>query len=196
MTADELQRLASILRWVGLIVTAIGIVITFGSHYIADKLLVVQNVDKIQAQERLRTTEAELKQTKIKTAELAKSLAPRTLTTDQRERFIRFLSKAVKGPVTLEHSGQAVETIRFSEEIRSLLIASGYTIAAYNMPLGYVFKEAPEPWCITFIAITGKYPAYADQLVFAFKEIGIEVLFGNGAGICNPGEVKIYVGTK
>jgi len=196
MGADELQRLASIFRWIGLIVTALGVVLTFGSYYIADKLHVVQRAETVQAQERLKTTEAELEQTKLKTAELAKRLAPRTLTNEQRQRFIGFLSKTVKGPVVVEHSGQAVETIKFTEEIRSLLVAAGFTISAYNMPLGYVFKEAPEPWFITIIAITGKSPAYTDQLVLAFKEMGIDVLLGNGAGITNPGEVKVYVGAK
>jgi hypothetical protein len=196
MGADELQRLASILRWVGLIVTALGVVLTFGSHYIADKLHVVQSAEKVQAQERLKVTEAELEQTKLKTAELAKQLAPRTLTNEQRQRFIGFLSKTIKGPVVVEHSGQAVETIKFTEEIRSLLVDAGFTISAYNMPLGYVFKEAPEPWFITIIAITGKSPAYTEQLILAFKEIDINVLLGNGAGIANSGEVKVYVGAK
>ena len=72
MGADELQRLASILRWVGLFVTALGVALTFGSHFIADRLFVAQRADKIQAQERLKITEAELEQTKLKTAELAK----------------------------------------------------------------------------------------------------------------------------
>lgn len=196
MTADDLQRLASILRWVGLAVTAVGVVLTFGSHYIADKLFVIQNIEKNQAQDRLKATETELEQTKLKTAELAKRLAPRTLTIKQRERFIKFLRKTTKGPVTVEHSGQAVETIKFAEEIRSLLMDAGFTISAFNMPLGYVFKEAPEPWFITVIATAGTYPAYTEQIILAFKEIGIAVLLGNGAGIAKTDEVKVYVGAK
>lgn len=158
MTADELQRLASMLRWVGLAVTALGVAITFGSHYIADRILVVQRADKVKAQERLKTTEAELEQTRAKTSELEKRLAPRTLTVDQRARFVKFLSKTAKGPLTLEHSGQAAETVKFSEEVRSLLVESGFTITAYNMPLGYVFKEAPSPWFISIIANTTGNP--------------------------------------
>ena len=196
MGTDELQRLASILRWVGLIVTGVGLLITFGSHYIADKLFVAQRDDKILAQDRLKVTETELEQTKVKTAELIKRLASRTLTSEQRQRFIGFLKKTTKGPVVVEHSGQAVETIKFTEEVHSLLMDAGFTISAYNMPLGYVFKEAPEPWFITIIAIDGKSPAYTEQLILAFKEIGIDVLLGNGAGIANPGEVKVYVGAK
>lgn len=196
MSADELQRLASILRWVGLIVTFVGVAITFGSHLVADRLHVVQSTDKTKAQERLLATESELEHTKVKTADLERRLAPRALTPDQRERFTKFLSKTPKGPVTVEHSGQAVETVKFSEEIRSLLIDAGFTIAAYNMPLGYVFKEAPGPWFITVIANASGNPPYTEQLVLAFKEIGIEVLLGNGAGISGPGEVKVYVGAK
>ncbi|MBI5019938.1 MAG: hypothetical protein HZB59_00725 [Ignavibacteriales bacterium] len=196
MTVDELQHWASVLRWVGLSVTAVGLLITFGSYYVADKLLVVQRADKLKAQERLNATEAELKQTKIKTAELEHRLAPRTLTTEQRERFIKFLSKTTKGPVALEHSGQAAETIKFTEEIRSLLVSAGFTISAYNMPLGYVFKEAPDPWFITVIVGSGQHPAYADQLLLAFKDIGINALAGDGTNIANPGEVKVFVGAK
>ncbi|MFM9968697.1 MAG: hypothetical protein ACKVQK_09900 [Burkholderiales bacterium] len=196
MTADDLQRLASILRWVGLMVTAVGVFITFGSHYVADKLLNVQAAEKLKAKERLQVTEVELEATKLKTAELAKRLAPRTLTPDQHQKFIMLLSKSTKGPVTIEHSGQGVETVKFSEEIRALLEEAGFTIGAYNMALSYVFKEAPEPWFITVIAITGKYPAYGDQIILAFREIGIDVLLGNGEGIANPGEFKIYVGAK
>ena len=122
MTADELQRLARILRWVGLVVTAVGVLITFGSHYIADKLLVVQRNDKIQAQERLKATEVELEQTKIKTVDLERRLAPRTLTPKQRERFVKFLSKTTKGPVTVEHSGKPSKPLSSPKKsTRSLL---------------------------------------------------------------------------
>lgn len=196
MGADELQRLASILRWVGFIVTAIGLAITFGSYFVADRLYDVETVNKTEAKTRLKATEAELQQTRVKTVELEKRLAPRTITTEQRERFIKFLIKTAKGPVVLEHSGQTVETVKFTDEIRSLLVAAGFTISAYNMPLGYVFKEAPEPWFITVIAIAGKHPTYTEALILAFKEIGVDVLHGNGEGISSPGEVKVYVGAK
>ena len=196
MTTDELQRWASILRWVGLAVTALGVALTFGSHYIADKLLALQRSEKALAQERLKTADDELRQTKIKTAELEQRLAPRTLTGDQKTRFVQFLSKTSKGPIVLEHSGQAVETVSFSEQIRSLLADAGFTIAAYNMPLGYVFKEAPAPWFVTVIANVVGNPPYTEPLVQALKEIGIDALLGNGAGISSPGELKVYVGAK
>jgi F0F1-type ATP synthase membrane subunit b/b' len=88
MTADELQNWARLLRWVGLAVTAIGLALTFASHVVADRLLVVQRNDKIEAQERLKQTEAELRDAKTKAAkaletatELDKRQAPRTIPT-------------------------------------------------------------------------------------------------------------------
>ena len=68
MSAEDLQYWASILRWGGLAITAIGLVITFGSHLIADKLIVVQRTDNAKAQERLKLTESELEVTKAKTS--------------------------------------------------------------------------------------------------------------------------------
>lgn len=75
MNADELQRWASILRWVGLSVTAIGILITFGSHYVADKLLVVQRADKIKAQERQKISDEQLAAANAKAEEASKLAA-------------------------------------------------------------------------------------------------------------------------
>jgi len=60
MTVEDLQRWASILRWTGLAITVVGILITFVSHRIADKLIRVQRLDKQKAQEQTRKSEAEL----------------------------------------------------------------------------------------------------------------------------------------
>jgi hypothetical protein len=70
MTADELQNWAGIFRGVGLSITGIGLVITFGSHLIADKLSTLQRADKLKAENRLKLSETELKATKEKTDEL------------------------------------------------------------------------------------------------------------------------------
>jgi hypothetical protein len=195
MTADELQRWASILRWVGLSVTVIGLLITFGSHLIADRLLVVQRGEKTAAEERLKMSEKELEATKAKTSELAERLAPRKLTIEQRERFVEYLKTSPKGPVGVAHSGQAVETINFAEEIRSLLEGAGFTISSYENPLGYIIK-APAPYFMAVIVGTGERPPYAESLLRAFHEIAIEALPTDGSAIAAPGEVKVYVGAK
>lgn len=196
MTADELQHLASYLRWGGGAITVLGIALTFGSNFVADKLVRVQRADKLHAQEQLKETKAELEQTKVKTAELELRLAPRTLTAERREQFIKYLKTFPKGPVALEHSGQTIETIKFTEEIRSLLEAAGFTISHYEMPLGYIIKEAPAPWFMSIVVGAGEHPSYAEQLMLAFREIGIEAIGTDGKDIAKPGQVKVYVGAK
>ena len=171
MTADELQRWASILRWVGLSVTAIGLAITFGSHFIADKLLVAQRVDKAKAQERLKLSEAELEATKAKTAELAFRLAPRILSAEQRANFVKSLSQAPKGLVGIAHIGLLVETVNFSTELRKLLEDAGFTISSYENPLGYVITAAPPPWLVAIIVGTGETPPHVAPLLRALSAI-------------------------
>lgn len=196
MTADELQRWASILRWVGLSVTAVGVLITFGSHYIADKLLVVQRTEKTQAQERLKASEAELQATKAKTAELAHKLAPRQLTAEQCTTFIAALAKTPKGPVGIVYVSPQPESTGFVEQIRSLLTDAGFTIPAKSeYSLGYTIA-APAPWFIAVIAVAGQEPPYALPIRQAFKEIGIDAIGTDGRDIAQPGEFKIYIGSK
>jgi hypothetical protein len=90
MTTEELQNWARLLRWIGLGVTAIGLLITFASHVVADKLLVVQRNDKLQAQERLKQSEADLRAAQQQAAqalhtatEIEKQQSPRVISNDQ-----------------------------------------------------------------------------------------------------------------
>ncbi len=50
-------------------------------------------------------------------------------------------------------------------------MGADFTISADSMPLGYAFKEAPVPWFITIIAVTGK--SYAKPLILAFKKLAL-----------------------
>jgi hypothetical protein len=75
MTADELQSWSRLLRWIGLgVTTPIGLLITFASHVVADKLLVVHRNDKLQAQERLKQSEADLRAAKREAAQPPRNL--------------------------------------------------------------------------------------------------------------------------
>ncbi|WP_265595211.1 hypothetical protein [Verrucomicrobium sp. BvORR106] len=108
MTADELQRWASILRWVGLSVTTIGIIITFGSHYVADKLLVVQRADKAKAQERQKFAEDQISAAHTQAEEANKLVAaleargqPRTVTPEQNQALRAAMRKGFSGGLTV-----------------------------------------------------------------------------------------------
>ena len=196
MNADQLQRWASILRWVGLSVTAIGLLITFGSHYIADKLHVVQRADKASAQERLKQSEAELQTTKARTAELEKKLAPRQLSPEQRKHFIAALAGSPRGPIAVVYSNPQPETINFATEIRSLLIEAGFQVAA---PPEHTFAftiDPPAPWFISLVAVRGTEPPYAEPLYRAWRTIGVENGYTDGIQFAKPGELKIYIESK
>jgi hypothetical protein len=196
MSADDLQRWASILRWVGLSVTVVGLLITFGSHYIADKLLVVQRGEKAQAQARLQASEAELQATKKKTAELEQKLAPRQLSPDQRTEFIAALANAPRGPVTIAYVSPQAESTAFVQQVRSLIVDAGFTVSAPSeYALGYTIA-APPPWFVAIIAVPGQQPPYASAIQEAFKHIGIEAIGTDGSHIAKPGELKIYIGGR
>jgi len=195
-TADDLQWWASLLRWVGFGITVFGVLITCGSHYIADKLIVVQRADKAAAQERLKTSEAELQSTKAKTAELEKKLAPRQLTPEQRKHFIAALADAPKGPITVVYSNPQPETISFAAQIRSMFIDAGFDVPTTpEYTLAFTI-DPPAPWFISLVAVRGTEPPYAQPIHRARQAIEVENGFTDGPQFAKPGEFKIYVGSK
>ena len=156
MTADELQNWARLLRWVGLAVTAIGLVLTFASHVVADRLLVVQRNDKIEAQERLKQTEAELRDAKTKAAkaletatELDKRQAPRTIPTAAGLEMVANLKifSGQKYTAVIASTGGDVQPLWSS--IDQLLTQAGWTrvepagLAVGNPPAGVLIAPSP-----------------------------------------------------
>lgn len=136
MTNDELQRWASILRWVGFSVTAIGILITFGSHYIADRLIVVQRIDKAKAQERQKFAEDQItaantqaEEAKKLAAALAAKQADWELSGNQREKLIAALRTAPKGKVEIEYIlSEAERAVKFAKLLETLFRETGYEL--------------------------------------------------------------------
>lgn len=63
------------------------------------------------------------------TLELEQRTAARRITADQRGRFIHFLEKAPKGPVTMKFAAGNSESHGFALQLRSLLRDAGYTVA-------------------------------------------------------------------
>lgn len=68
-------------------------------------------------------------------------------------------------------------------------MAAGFTISSDEMPLGHTIP-APAYRHIGIIVGVGNYPAYAERLHLAFKEIGIEVIGVDGKDIAQPGQVR------
>ncbi len=58
MTRDELQRCAGTIRWVGLAVTFVGVLITGAGYYVADLLASAQKQEKGEAHARLQRAQS------------------------------------------------------------------------------------------------------------------------------------------
>lgn len=196
MTADELQRLASILRWVGLSVTALGLLITFGSHYIADKLLVVQRDEKAKTVQRLQASEAELEVTKAKTAELASKLSPRTLTDEQKKAFLAFVINTPKGKVSFKCIGNSKEAFDYTTAIKDLLTTARFDVAA-SIPM-FISTGFRATGISMSIRSAERQPAHAGDIQKGFESIGVPMPCSVDADDQSLSEdmVVIYVGAK
>lgn len=168
MSADDLQRWASVVRWVGLSVTAIGVLITFGSHYIADKLLVLQRAEKAVAQERLKVSAAELQATKQKTAELADRAAFRSISQAQRTAFLAAAADQPKGALTVISLAGQAEATQYAHALADLISAAGYEVTMGSMmPMGSVTGAG------LTVKLSESYPPHTDGLLAAFEAAGI-----------------------
>lgn len=197
MSTEDLQRWASILRWGGFGITAIGLMITFASYYVADKLHVTQQVEKARAAARLADSENDLKNTKEKTAELQKLLAARQLSEEQRAQFVRDLADSPKGEIILVHVTVMPETVQFLEQVRSLVTSAGFTTPAKpEYAIGYTILTQP-PWHMALILGDGEQPPYATHIKNALIALGIQpsIVVGNSE-VSSAGQFKIYIGSK
>ncbi|MFN0080867.1 MAG: hypothetical protein ACKVY0_30735 [Prosthecobacter sp.] len=174
MTSDDLQRYASLLRWVGLGVTVFGILLTGASHYVADKLLVVNKSEKIKSQERLKASEIELSETKAKASEiearLKKITTPRVLTSEQIKGLKEFLQAAPKGKVTMTFLSVEPDAQKYSEQIGLVLRESGFDVVApQKLWLQLAFDDL-------FIGVRSlkDAPPYVVAIQKAFQSIGLK----------------------
>ena len=199
MTADELQRWASILRWVGLSFTAIGVLITFGSHLVADKMLVVQRADKAAAQERIKTSEAELQVTKAKTAELEQKLAPRQITDEQRTKFIQLTKDASKGEIPIFRGDAGIETANYIGQIRAMLDTSGYSVSSRGIVpiIGLSVSSTDSSAEFLFYSDENDLPDYAVPVQRAFLAIGVRLFAmhydNSGNGKLGPKQIAVCI---
>lgn len=79
MSVDELTRILTASKWaLGVLAVLIAIAGVF-NQWVSDRITKLQRAAKIEAQQRLDQSEAELRDTKAKTARLEARLAPRAL---------------------------------------------------------------------------------------------------------------------
>jgi hypothetical protein len=172
-----------------------GIGLIAGFHL--NKIKTVEAELKAKSAESQRAELAsKLEISQVKTAELEKRLAPRQFTAEQRARFISALAKAPKGPVTIVYSDRQQETVKFVDQMKSLIIDAGFEVPTTPEYTFAYTIQPPGPWFISLVAITGAEPAYARPIHLAFQAIGIENGYTDGLQFSQPGELKVYVGSK
>ena len=168
MTSDELQNLTIMVRWVGFIVTSIGLVITFSSNWIADKTISKQREEKAEAKAK---SAAELKEAKDQIVELSAKAAPRTISSTQRLAFLAAAKDKPKGLVMINPPGGQHEPFQYGVEIQKLLEEAGYTVqmGGYILPFGAMGGMA-------LTMKTGEqYPEFTDGLMACFAAAGINL---------------------
>jgi hypothetical protein len=204
MTADELQRWASILRWVGLSVTTIGIIITFGSHYVADRLLVVQRADKAKAQERQKLAEDQIAAARAQAAEANKLAAaleakgqPRIVTPEQSQALRAAMHKEFSGgltvPVIIASKMLDPECESYSKQLSAALAVPPEALGL--TPLGtFTFQG------IRIFSVGDTAADSAERVRRAFQSVGIpfspEPYQANSCPIHPDVGVFIFVGYK
>jgi hypothetical protein len=177
----------------------LGLLITFGSHLIADKLLVVQRADKAAAQERARQSEAELATTKAKTVELEKKLAPRQITSYQRAKFIELTKEIPKGEIQIFRGDASVETANYIAQVRAMLDEAGFRVAGRGVvPIIGLSVGAPDGTA-SFLLYSDEtqLPDYAVVVQNAFIAIGVPLpalhYDNSGNGKLGPKQVAVCI---
>ncbi len=137
MTTEELQRVASLVRFAGIIVTAIGFAVTCVGHLVAERLLKSQQTDRAKAQKALAESQAELAAAKKNAADalalgenLEKAHGPRHLTKVQKDLLLKELSGGVKGEVYVVPNGPAFgsEPLNFALELMEVFKEAGIQV--------------------------------------------------------------------
>lgn len=196
MSADDLQRCASILRWLGLGLTAIGCLLTAFSFRVADSLMEVRRREKTKLQEQLHSSVAHLAVAQGRVAELERRVAPRQLSGEQHQRFRAMLADCPKGSVKLALSDTHPETIAFLKQMGGLLVEAGFTIQDLSdQPIDVNFS-GPWPWFVSIVVHPDRHPPYTQRIHEAFKSIGIEAVFSDGTWIGAMDDFTLHIGAK
>jgi len=112
---------------------------------------------------------------------LEAKMKPRTITVAQREKFMRILEKAPKGPVMMGGRHADFETQKYLQDIRQLLIDSGFTVPStvnYRENILW-FNEGTSIGIV--VDNLDNAPKYAFWLNQAFSESEMPVTFFTNA---------------
>lgn len=129
--------------------------------------------------------------TSAKTTEIANRLAPRMISTSQRNTFRRMMIDSAKGKVSISAISGDNEAAGFAQAITSMLEDCGFTITAQS---SFIATGQVEGLALV-VADNKNTPAHAEPLLVALRTVGLEVRGHIQTG--TPlAEVHIIVGPK
>ncbi|HKQ36498.1 MAG TPA: hypothetical protein VJ063_00385 [Verrucomicrobiae bacterium] len=132
-TVDQLNRALAITKWMlalcGLVFACVAIV----NQWLYYRVTALQRQEKARAEQRLKTSEAELQHTKAETAEIASQLerftGPRHLTDEQIIALRQSLPKGPRGKVVMTYISIEPDAQKYAEEIGKLLSETGFQVS-------------------------------------------------------------------
>ena len=136
--------------------------------------------------------------------ELKIKLQPRTITAEQRERFVAVLKDSPKGAISLYAQAKDIETLQYRKEIREMLEAAGYSIKN-TVPEDQVQNGTHEMWestSKTASVFLGLVPEsrnitttpFMDDLKNAFSKIGVDTpWFGINSTAWKPSNSNLII---
>jgi hypothetical protein len=177
---------------IGALITLVGISLLMWSTKVRDRDFEdsisqlstdAAKANELAAQAEKRATEAKL--------ELEELKAPRILSEEQKETFIKSLEGAPRGLFVLMFKSGDDESRLFAMQIRDLLTAAGYINKDPNNNLGWFQNDEPREGVAIRVGSEDTQPPYAGAFQRAFKSIGIEPLIMLGAFEDSVVDVKI-----
>lgn len=196
MTTDELQKLASLVRWIGWGIVLVGACVSFFSHFIADMIVTNGRVDKVKTEKRFTDTAEVLAETKAKTLTHDDILSYRTVTSDQRKAFIEATKDLPKGRLFVIAVQGDTESYKYAEAITEMLFAAGYEPT--EKPATVLPLSEPITRMTAGIESEENMPAFAEPLILALQGAGFPVqpIIVRGAASRGPEYVHISIGSK
>lgn len=88
LSIDDLNRILTASKWALGIFAVLTAFAGLFNQWVSDEISRLQSVQKIEAQKKLQISEAELRETREKTAQLEARLAPRVLTSEEQQAIV------------------------------------------------------------------------------------------------------------
>ena len=172
---DQLQRLLSFSKWMLIVGGIIFLVFVIVNQYAAARISSIQEQEKKQVQQQLRSSRAELTRTKAQTnelnAELSRFVAPRSLPEDQIQPLQQCLSDGPRGPIIMSFLKTESDAEAYATQIANLLRDSGFDVTMGST----VWLQLPVKGLYLCARDVANAPLHAVHVQRCFQTAGIRL---------------------